>query len=290
MRWSDDARVPAAAGPSSTPTPARARGTGLAGAIAGVIGELMITAGLLVAAFLVWQFVLTDVVAQQGQDRILAELDARWSASGGGASDGTGTGDGAAADGTDGADGGEGATRIAPERTDAPPVVPVAPENETFGEVIVPRFARSSAPLAEGVTNEGVLDVIGAGHYPGTAMPGEVGNVAIAGHRTTYGKPFHDVAELRVGDAVVIRTADAYFVYTVTGHEIVAPEDVDVIAPVPGDPAAEPTERMLTLTTCHPMYSARQRYVVHARFAYWTASSDGIPPALAGTGPDGRGA
>ncbi|GAB2540802.1 class E sortase [Brachybacterium huguangmaarense] len=283
MRWSDDARVPAAAAPSSAP----ARRPGPVGAIAGVIGELMITAGLLVAAFLVWQFVWTDVVAQQGQDRILAELDARWSASGGGASDGTPVGDGTAGDG---ADGGEGATRIAPERTDAPPVVPVAPENETFGEVIVPRFARSSAPLAEGVTNEGVLDVIGAGHYPGTAMPGEVGNVAIAGHRTTYGKPFHDVAELRVGDAVVIRTADAYFVYTVTGHEIVAPEDVDVIAPVPGDPAAEPTERMLTLTTCHPMYSARQRYVVHARFAYWTASSDGIPPALAGTEPDGRGA
>ena len=67
-----------------------------------------------------------------------------------------------------------------------------------------------------------------------------------------------------------------------TSTEIVAPSDVDVIAPVPGDPGAVPTERLITLTTCHPMFSARERFIVHGVLDYWAPTSDGIPAELAG--------
>src|SRR5699024_9011454 len=121
----------------------------------------------------------------------------------------------------------------------------------------------------------------GRGHYPETALPGEVGNVAIAGHRNTYGRVFEDIARLEAGDPIVVETADAFYVYETTESLIVQPEDVEVIAPTPGRPGVEPTERMLTLTACHPMYSARERIIVHAEFSYWTKRSDGIPEALA---------
>lgn len=79
----------------------------------------------------------------------------------------------------------------------------------------------------------------------------------------------------------MVETADAFYVYEVTESLIVMPQDVEVIAPTPGEPGVEPTEQMLTLTACHPMFSARERYIVHAEFAYWTDREDGIPEALA---------
>jgi sortase (surface protein transpeptidase) len=140
----------------------------------------------------------------------------------------------------------------------------------------------------------------GPGHYPGTAMPGERGNLAIAGHRVGRGSPFLDLDRLRPGDAIVVETADTWFVYRVLGdrdtgsfqgdpsgipgREIVRPTDVDVISPVPGGRAdAAPDGAWLTLTTCHPKYSAEQRLVIHAVLtdegALKTDAPDG-PPAL----------
>ena len=139
----------------------------------------------------------------------------------------------------------------------------------------------------------------GPGHYAGTAMPGERGNLAIAGHRVGRGSPFLDLDRLRPGDAIVVETVDAWFVYRVLGdpdtggfsdprgipgREIVRPSDVDVISPVPGGAAdAAPDGAYLTLTTCHPKYSAEQRLVIHAVLtdegALKTDAPDG-PPAL----------
>jgi sortase A len=112
----------------------------------------------------------------------------------------------------------------------------------------------------------------GPGHYPGTAMPGERGNLAIAGHRVGRGSPFLDLDRLRAGDPVVVETREAWYVYRVLdgstgipGREIVRPTDVEVISPVPGGPPdAAPDGAYLTLTTCHPKYSAQQRLVIHA--------------------------
>ena len=111
-------------------------------------------------------------------------------------------------------------------------------------------------------------------------MPGGVGNFAVAGHRTTYGKPFNRIAELEPGDALVVRTADLWFVYRVTEHHIVLPEQVDVVAPVPGEPGAEPERATITLTACHPMFSARERYIVHGELEGWMPVADGVPAAL----------
>ncbi len=115
-------------------------------------------------------------------------------------------------------------------------------------------------PVNEGVQlsvlNHGVL-----GHYPGTAEPGGVGHFALAGHRTTYGRPLWAVASLRPGDPVVVETATDYYVYRLSELRIVQPEQSEVVAPVPGRPGTAPTERWMVMTACHPKFSASQRIV-----------------------------
>jgi len=97
----------------------------------------------------------------------------------------------------------------------------------------------------------------GAGHYPTTPLPGEEGNVAIAGHRTTYGKPFANLDRLRAGAAITLETPVGRFAYRVSRDPfVVANTDRSVIGPATG--------RILTLTTCHPKGSARRRLVVRA--------------------------
>lgn len=108
---------------------------------------------------------------------------------------------------------------------------------------------------------------MGPGHYPGTALPGKVGNFALAGHRTTYAAPFRHIGRLRPGDDIIIEAREARYTYRVTAKKVVAPHAMEVIAPVPGRPGRRPTEAMITLTTCHPEYSARQRLVVFGRLA-----------------------
>ena len=117
----------------------------------------------------------------------------------------------------------------------------------------------------------------GVGHYIGTALPGEVGNFATAGHRETYGHSYNDIDTLRTGDLIVIETKTAYHVYAVASHEIVLPSAVQVIAPVPGQPNARPVQAMMTLTSCYPRYSAAERYVVHATLSASYTRAEGLP-------------
>ncbi len=98
----------------------------------------------------------------------------------------------------------------------------------------------------------------GPGHYPETPLPGQLGNSAIAGHRTTFGQPFFDVDKLQNGDTIVVTTLSGRFVYRVTGQQIVSPSDYQVIA------TTDPTRATLTLTSCHPKYTARERIIVYA--------------------------
>jgi sortase A len=102
----------------------------------------------------------------------------------------------------------------------------------------------------------------GPGHYPGTAMPGEIGNFVVSGHRTTYLAPFNRLNELRAGDAILIDTRSRQYAYQVTDKKVVQPTDVSVAAPVPGHPKQDPTKRLITLTTCNPKYSAAQRLII----------------------------
>ena len=133
------------------------------------------------------------------------------------------------------------------------------------------RLARIDIPdigvdqiVVEGVSVEDLRK--GPGHYPSTPNPGQAGNAAIAGHRTTYGAPFHRIDELDPGDPIFVTTIQGTFEYRVTenegpdglrGHFIVSPSDTWVLGQTDG-------ENMLTLTACHPKYSARQRIIVQA--------------------------
>jgi len=96
----------------------------------------------------------------------------------------------------------------------------------------------------------------GPGHYPNTPLPGEAGNAAIAGHRTTYLHPFYNLNELNPGNPIFITTTQGAFQYDVVSSQAVSPSDVSVV-----DATTDPE---LTLTTCTPRYSASQRLVVKA--------------------------
>ena len=120
----------------------------------------------------------------------------------------------------------------------------------------------------------------GVGHYQGTAMPGEVGNFAVSGHRTTYGRPFHDIDRLRQGDVIVVETKTNYVVYAVDRHVLVRPWQVEVIAPVPQHPGATPTTAVMTMTSCHPKYSATQRYVTFSHLVKVLPRSEGLPASF----------
>lgn len=202
--------------------------------VVSVVGELLLTAGVLVLAFLAWQLWWTDVVAEREQAAAVTRIER----------------DLALHPGTPPT----GAAGSAAE-----PALP----GGALALLRIPRFGADWVrPVYEGTTAD-VLDA-GVGHYVTSAAPGEVGNLALAGHRVTYGRPFNRIAELRAGDRVEVRTRAGTYVYLVRSHEVVSPDESSVIAPVPGRPGARPTQRWLTLTSCHPEYSAAERYVVHA--------------------------
>ncbi len=218
--------------------------------VVGWTGELLITVGALLLLFAAWQLWWTDVVADRASAQVVAQLRDDFARPTGGPGAGT------------------------PAATNLP--------DGAFALMYVPRLGDDWVrPVLQG-TDPTVL-AAGVGHYTGSAEPGEVGNFAVAGHRTTHGRPFHDIDRLREGDRVVVETAEHVYVYAVTGHEIVAPSDVGVIAPVPDDPTARPTVAVLTMTSCHPRYSAAQRYVVHARLTQTLDPAD-LGRARAGVG------
>jgi sortase A len=121
----------------------------------------------------------------------------------------------------------------------------------------------------------------GIGHYPTTQLPGQKGNFAVAAHRATNGEPFRDIDQLRVGDKVFVETQDSWFEYTLRRDQIVAPTATWVIDPVPGDPGAKPTDRLITLTTCNPRWGHTTRWVWWGDLTTSYDKADGeIPPEI----------
>jgi sortase A len=123
-----------------------------------------------------------------------------------------------------------------------------------IGLLTIVRIGMVDDVIIEGVDDADLRQ--GPGHYPGTPLPGQAGNAAIAGHRTTYAAPFYNLDQLRTGDPIVVRTIAGTFHYAVTRTMIVVPTDSSVL----DDTAVSE----LTLTTCNPRYSAAQRLVVVA--------------------------
>ncbi|HEU5083234.1 MAG TPA: class E sortase [Acidimicrobiales bacterium] len=125
---------------------------------------------------------------------------------------------------------------------------------DSLTRIKIPRIGVDTV-VVEGTTASALK--AGAGHYPSTPLPCEVGNVGIAGHRTTYGKPFHDLDVLQSGDRITLETPIGACTYEVERTWITEPTDIGVVANTPD-------QARLTLTTCHPKGSARQRLILTA--------------------------
>lgn len=155
-------------------------------------------------------------------------------------------------------------TAPTPAPTAAPTVVvtlpqPAAPPEPRadepyieLGTIEIPTLSLS-VPMLEGISLT-TLDR-GPGHWPGTAVPGQLGNVVIAGHRTSHGKVFRDIDQLAVGDEVIFTTPEGRFVYSVTETTVVKPDAMYIIDQTHAHTA--------TLFACHPPGSTKQRIVVH---------------------------
>lgn len=219
-----------------------------------ILGELLITVGIILLLFVAWQLWWTNIAADRSQANAVDSLVKEF---------------------------GNGSNITDWDPKNPPEPIKEPEHGQAFGVVYIPRFGEDyQRPVAQGSSND-VIDALGLGHYQETVMPGGVGNFSLAGHRQTRGKVLNDIDQLKEGDHVYVRTKDGYYTYTVYEHKIVQPNQVDVVDPVPGQQGASPTERLLTLTTCHPRYGDTERYIVHARFESWRPTSAGAPDEIA---------
>ncbi|WP_200171182.1 class E sortase [Tomitella cavernea] len=232
-----------------------------------VIGEVLLAAGVIILLFVIYEAFWTNIVSGRLQDELNHSLEETW-----------------------GTDPGAAATEPA-----APPVPALG---EGFARVHFPSLGEAYAVI-EGTRSEDLR--AGPGHYVDSQMPGEAGNFALAGHRIGSGPVFQHLDQLDACDAVVMETDSQWMTYRLLPLETTAPErratavnclsraqvdrfsdgdysqvrgrfitvpgDIEVINPLPGVPWVEPNpglERILTLTTCHPLFSNSERLIVHA--------------------------
>jgi len=231
----------------------------------GVVGELCITVGALLLLFVVWQLGYVAVVDGNKQAGVVSALEQDFGGPGHEVLQPPPTG----------------ASPTGASPTGAPPLdASQLKDGDVFGIVRIPRLGGPTwaKPVYQGVG----LDVLarGLGHYSGTQLPGDVGNVAIAGHRAGHGNPLIDIDAIQTGDVMVIETREAYFVYRAVRSEIVLPTKVDVLDPVPEQPGVPPTERWFTLTSCNPRYGSSHRYIVFAAFEQKIPHDQGLPADL----------
>ncbi|MDR2748353.1 MAG: class E sortase [Bifidobacteriaceae bacterium] len=174
--------------------------------------------------------------------------------------------------------------KSAPEYRDNWPEIAQMPDGQIIGQVYIPRFGKDYWRTLFQGTEKDMLDTMGFGHYSQSVMPGQIGNFSAAAHRNGYGASLEGIQTLQTGDALIVRTAQYWFVYKVTSYEIVDPENTGGILPVPYNNAAVPTLRLITFTTCHPEYSTQFRYIEHGAIDYWSNVKDGVPKELLNIG------
>ncbi|WP_157497375.1 class E sortase [Leifsonia sp. Leaf264] len=223
------------------------------------IGEVLISGAVLLLMFVGWKLGWQDVTYATHQSDAAAAQSEAWIAAAS-----------------------EDVTPHSAEFGD--PTVGEAPQAGTaFAVLYVPRYGPDyRRTIAEGFGAE-VLNSfdLGIGHYPGTQMPGDTGNFAIAGHRSAYGGAMHLIDQLVPGDPIIVQTADGWYTYRFRSERIISPDKIDVIWPVPGAEGAEPTERLITLTTCNPLYSSRERIAAVGVLESWRPLSAGPPGVIA---------
>ncbi len=209
--------------------------------VVGAFGRTLVGAGALVLLFVAYQLWGTGIREAQSQARLedeFAELleEAR-----------------------------AGPSTAEPPTAAAPPPPPPVSQGRAVAHLSIPAIGLDKT-VVEGVSLGDLKK--GPGHYPETPLPGQAGNAAIAGHRTTYGAPFNRVDELVPGDEVFVETVQGRFRYVVHEQRIVEPTAVEILHDQDDD--------RLTLTACHPRYSAAQRIVV---IALLDPGTEALPPA-----------
>jgi len=243
------------------------------------LGQTLITLGLVVLLFVVYEVWITNIFANAKQSTVRSELIQEFAAP---------------------------STANDPNNPTVPSLPlpggsqPTVALGTGIAIIYIPRFGKDySRAIVQG-TDDSDLEK-GPGHYVGTQLPGQIGNFAVAGHRVGKGEPFLNLDQLKPGDPLVVETKDSWFVYTVKGdpatgdlsvagadgipgRQIVDPSDGKVILPVPNKPGAKATESLMTLTTCHPKFTATQRMIVYSALTR-TVPRQGttLPKELGGT-------
>jgi len=241
--------------PAEAPPPSKTPGGDRWRWLARGLGQALIALGVVMLLFVVYEMWVTNVFAHAKQQATRNQIERSWS---------------------QGRDPLKGRDRL---KLPSGRQVTI-PLGIGFANLYIPRLGKDFAfPIVEGIDDPNLEK--GVGHYPGTAIPGQIGNFAVAGHRVGKGEPFLNLNHLRPGDAVVVQTARNWYIYRVMGddatgdvtakgtlgipgREIVSPTDVKVIGPVPDHPGTKPTRAVMTMTTCHPKYSANNRMIIHA--------------------------
>lgn len=139
---------------------------------------------------------------------------------------------------------------------------PVA--GKPFALLYVPKLWSNEhpVPIIEGTDDRDLAR--GIGHYTSTELSGEVGNFALAGHRATHGQPFAEFPRLAKGDEITVETLAGKYIYVLVADQKVTPEDVWVIDPKPANAQLDqlPSDsKLITLTTCDPRWSSERRWV-----------------------------
>jgi sortase A len=211
------------------------------------IGELMITMGLVVLLFAAYEVWGKSAIVDAHQNDLDQQLAEEW------------------AEPTTG-----------PSAASAPTKAGLAPPpGKAVARLYIPRLKKHWV-VVEGVDPGDIR--YAPGHYPRTAMPGEVGNFSVAGHRNRA--TFWRLDELNDGDPIVVETRTNWYVYRITRSRIVRPSQVEVVRKVP--PGFARGDRLLTLTTCHPKFDNYQRLIVHAELESASTRADGRPTVLDG--------
>jgi sortase A len=229
-----------------------------------VLGELLLTAGVLVMLFVAWQMWIGDIIISAQHNAEGAAVSQEWAS--------------------------QPAPEPPPVVTDdetgetyyEPPILAHPGDGEEFARMLIPRFGGDyNVAVAGGTSRAVTLDKIGIGVYDQSKMPGEVGNFSVAGHRTTWGKPLNKIDKLRTGDAIVVETPEGWYTYRFRTLEYVTPAQVDVLLDVPQMPGVETGERYITLTACSPLYSLAERIVAYGVFEGFQPRAEGPPDSLA---------
>jgi sortase A len=234
--------------------------------ITGVTGEVLVTAGALMGLFLAWHLVLNDSIQGDRQNQSASSLAQEWQE-------------------PESSPAGQiPAAAIVNPSDEEPPVTVTAEEGQAFALLYVPRFGSDYVrTIAEGVDVETVLNSrrLGVGRYLASDQLGSYGNFALAAHRTTFGAPFGDIGELRIGDQIYVEVPEGWHAYEFRNLEYVWETEVDVLNSFPKLNEEVPGTRIITLTSCHPKFTVSERVIAYGLYSGWYPRDGGPPSEIA---------